>query len=92
MTVRDMVEPEASGGQYAGRIQPKLNVAFAPARRWPVTLYANYGRGISSTDARGVVRAPRSTAVATTDFFQAGASYQGAPHVPHYRPILDRSL
>ena len=76
MAVRDMVEPAASGGQYAGRIQPKVNLAFTPARRLPVTLYANYGRGISSTDARGVVRAPRGTAVATTDFSQAGASFQ----------------
>jgi hypothetical protein len=37
----------------------------------PLTLSANYGRGINSIDARGIVHQPR---LATTDFYQAGLS------------------
>lgn len=76
ISVRDLVEPAMSGGRYEGRVQPKCNLAFTPSSRWPVTFYANYGRGISSTDARGIVRAPNGTQIATTDFFQAGTSHR----------------
>jgi outer membrane receptor protein involved in Fe transport len=34
----------------------------------------NYGRGINSVDARGVVERPDQPRLATTDFYQAGAS------------------
>jgi outer membrane receptor protein involved in Fe transport len=64
--------------QVAGRAaivatlaQPKANLSFRLSL--PVTLYANYGRGISTADARGVVRHPEQPSVATTDFFQVGA-------------------
>ena len=40
----------------------------------PLTLHANYGRGINSIDARGVVQMPKETRLATTDFYQAGTS------------------
>ncbi len=44
------------------------------AQRWPVTLHANYGRGVASQDARGVVQRPQGPRVSTTDFSQAGVS------------------
>ena len=65
-----------SAAQNAGRLQPKLSFALKPALGLPLTFHANYGRGISSIDARGVVRAPRGTHVAATDFYQSGASVQ----------------
>jgi outer membrane receptor protein involved in Fe transport len=37
-------------------------------------LHANYGRGINSIDARGVVQRPDQPRIATTDFYQLGAS------------------
>jgi outer membrane receptor protein involved in Fe transport len=40
----------------------------------PLTLHVNYGRGINSIDARGVVQMPNAPRVATTDFSQAGTS------------------
>ncbi|MBS1813208.1 MAG: TonB-dependent receptor plug domain-containing protein, partial [Acidobacteria bacterium] len=52
--VRDRVQPDFSGVQGASRFQPKANVAFTPSLKIPATLYFNYGRGISSQDARGV--------------------------------------
>lgn len=61
--------------RYSGQVQPKVNLAYAPTARWPLTLYANYGRGISSTDARSVVEEPNGTHLATTDFYQLGASH-----------------
>lgn len=74
--VDDRIEPEASGTSTSGRVQPKLSLAFTALRRWPLTLYANYGRGISSLDARGVARSPSGTHLATTDFYQLGLSHQ----------------
>ncbi len=55
-----------------------MSVAWTPFDRFPVTLYANYGRGISSQDARGIVRNPSAPKLATTDFYQAGTSYNAS--------------
>ena len=65
------------GKEGAGEFQPKLAVAFSPFEKLPVTFYGNYGRGISSQDARGVVRSPDAPKISTTDFYQAGTSYNG---------------
>ena len=66
------------GKQSDGKFQPKLSVAYSPFERTPISFYANYGRGISSQDARGVIREPSSPQIATTDFYQSGASYNGS--------------
>lgn len=63
------------GREGSGKFQPKLAIAFSPFEKFPMTFYANYGRGISSQDARGVVRNPDAPKIATTDFYQAGTSY-----------------
>ena len=73
--VEDRIRPGFSGVEGAGRFQPKAAVAFTPSLRFPATLHFNYGRGISSQDARGVARRPESTKVATTDFYQLGTSH-----------------
>jgi outer membrane receptor protein involved in Fe transport len=73
--VADRVQPLTSGAETAGRLQPKANVAFTPSQRFPITFYANYGRGISTADARAVVERPQQQRVATTDFYQAGAAH-----------------
>jgi TonB dependent receptor/TonB-dependent Receptor Plug Domain len=72
--VNDHINPANSGVQGASRLQPKLNVSYTPTARAPVTLYASYGRGIASQDARGVVQRPDAPKVSTTDFYQTGAS------------------
>ncbi len=72
--VTDKVVPEQSGVQSAGRWQAKGTVAYTPARSLPLTLHANYGRGINSADARGVVQRPDQPRLATTDFYQVGTS------------------
>ena len=40
-----------------------------------MTVYFNYGRGISSQDARGVVQNPSGEKISTTDFYQLGTSH-----------------
>ena len=72
--ITDFFEPAFSGVEYAAKLQPKANVSFLPTDSVPVKLYCNYGRGISSMDARGVVRRRGGPHIATTDFYEAGAS------------------
>jgi len=72
--VEDQVDPDHSGLQYAGRWQGKGNAAFTPSQSVPLTLSLNYGRGINSIDARGVVQHPEEPRLATTDFYQFGIS------------------
>ncbi|MDQ1473503.1 MAG: hypothetical protein QOJ99_4983, partial [Bryobacterales bacterium] len=72
--VVDQVIAAESGVQWANRWQGKGNVAFTPWKSLPLTLHLNYGRGINSVDARGVVQMPAQPRLATTDFYQAGTS------------------
>lgn len=72
--VRDRVAPERSSVQAAARLQPKASLAFTPWQRVPLTFHANYGRGISTADARAVTQHPEQQRIATTDFYQAGTS------------------
>ncbi len=72
--IDDRVDPSISGAQGASQAQPKFNLSVMPADRLPLTLYFNYGRGISSQDARGVVQRPDGERVSTTDFYQTGAA------------------
>jgi outer membrane receptor protein involved in Fe transport len=75
--VRDRGEPQAARVTgWSGRVQPKFSAAYTPSRRAPATLHFNYGRGISSTDARSLIQDRDGTKVATTDFFQAGVSHR----------------
>jgi outer membrane receptor protein involved in Fe transport len=73
--VDDRIDPTASGEQGASRAQPKFNLALTPSERVPMTFYFNYGRGISSQDARGVVQRPDRPKISTTDFYQVGTSH-----------------
>ena len=72
--VRDRVDPILSGTQSAGRWQAKGSAAYTPSPALPLTFTANYGRGINSIDARGVVQHPEQPRLATTDFYQFGVS------------------
>ncbi|MBI2688372.1 MAG: TonB-dependent receptor [Acidobacteria bacterium] len=72
--VRDRVVPEQSAVEPSARWQPKASLAWTPARRIPVTLHANYGRGISSMDARSILTRRDGPKVATTDFYETGVS------------------
>jgi len=47
------------------------SVAYTPSHAVPLTWHLNYGRGINSIDARGVVQHPEEPRLATLDFYQA---------------------
>lgn len=64
-----------SGTAGAARLQPKASAAFFVSEQVPLTFYLNYGRGINSQDARGIVQLPDSPKLATTDFYQASIAY-----------------
>jgi hypothetical protein len=49
------LDPFFSGSRGASRLQPKFAISYRPSDRLPAILYFNYGRGIASQDARGVV-------------------------------------
>jgi hypothetical protein len=67
-----------STAKGAARLQPKFGLAYRPAARVPVTFSFNYGRGINTQDARGIIERPDSPRIATTDFYQLGAAFQAA--------------
>jgi len=48
-------DPAFGGTRGASRFQPKAAISYTPADDVPVTVFFNYGRGIASQDARGVV-------------------------------------
>ena len=69
------VRTDVVGKESAARFQPKIAVSLSPFEKFPVVFYGNYGRGISSQDARGIIRNPDAPKLSTTDFYQAGTSY-----------------
>ncbi len=80
------------GKESAGKFQPKLAVSWSPFETFPMTFYANYGRGISSQDARGIIRNPDAPKISTTDFYQAGTSYNSSRFSAVFSTFLiDRS-
>lgn len=72
--VDDRVDGNRSGTQSASRLQPKLGLTYTPMRTVPMTFTAHYGRGINTQDARGITERPDSPKIATTDFYQVGAT------------------
>ncbi len=73
--VDDKVSSQFSGAHASSRFQPKFNLSVTPTDKLPLTVYFNYGRGISSQDARGVTQQPEGQRVSTTDFYQVGTSH-----------------
>jgi outer membrane receptor protein involved in Fe transport len=72
--VADRVNPGNGGLQYAGKWQAKGSAAFTLSPAIPLTLTFNYGRGINSVDARGVIERTDQPRLAATDFYQLGAA------------------
>lgn len=61
----DKVHPRISDARGASRAPPKFSLA-CHRRAASATIYFNYGRGIASQDARGVVQQPDGERVSTT--------------------------
>ncbi len=80
------------GKAGAARFQPKLAVSLAPFEKFPIVFYGNYGRGISSQDARGIIRNPDAPKLSATDFYQAGTAFNASRFSATFSAFLiDRS-
>ena len=73
--VRDRIGAGPLSARGGGVWQPKIGLAYTPSSAVPFTAYANYGRGMTSTNARALIADPLSVLSATTDFYQLGTSY-----------------
>jgi TonB dependent receptor/Carboxypeptidase regulatory-like domain/TonB-dependent Receptor Plug Domain len=90
--VDDRVAFSQSGNEGASRLQPKFALAYRVSNTVPITVSINYGRGINTQDARGIVQRPDSPRIATTDFYQVGTAYQmGRVSVTGDLVLIDRS-
>lgn len=89
--VDDFVDPSGSGARGAARFQPKAGLAITPSLCVPLRLHLNYGRGISSQDARGVVRDPSGPKISATDVYQVGLSASGRTSLAADLFLVDRS-
>jgi outer membrane receptor protein involved in Fe transport len=72
----DRLAPANSGLSYAGEAEPKVNIVYTPSERLPVTLHFNFGRAVTSQDARGMALDPTAPKVAATNFYMIGTSHQ----------------
>ena len=74
--VSDLVVPANSGTSNASNAEPKVNLVYTPVLGFPVALHFNYGRAVTSQDARGIALDPSAPKVATTSFYMIGSSHQ----------------
>ncbi len=64
-----------SGLNYATGAQPKVSIVYTPSPRAPVSIHLNYGRAVTSQDARGMALDPAAPKVAATNFYMIGTSH-----------------
>ncbi len=77
-----------SSVSYAPNLEPKVNIAYRPLDRVPMALHFNYGRAVTSQDARGIAQDPAAPKAAATDFYMMGFSQQ----VEHFSMSADAFL
>ena len=65
-----------SGLKYTGIFEPKVNIVYTPSEHVPMAIHFNFGRAVTSQDARGMALDPDAPKVATTNFYMIGTSHQ----------------
>ncbi|MDR3740525.1 MAG: TonB-dependent receptor [Terracidiphilus sp.] len=55
--------------------EPKANAVYKPVARWPLELHLNYGRAVTSQDARALVANSTAPQIAATNFTMLGVSH-----------------
>lgn len=71
----DRIVPANSGLNYAGGAEPKVNVVYTPTERFPLAIHFNFGRALTSQDARGIALDPTAPKAAATNFYMLGTSH-----------------
>ncbi len=61
--------------KYSGYVEPKVNVVYTPSGHFPASLHFNYGRAVTSQDARGIALAPNAPRATATDFYMLGTAH-----------------
>jgi hypothetical protein len=64
-----------NGVSYSNNPEPKVNVVYTPSNRFPASLHFNFGRAVTSQDARGIAFAPSAPKAAATNFYMLGTSH-----------------
>jgi hypothetical protein len=64
------------GTSHANAAEPKLNIVYTPSNRLPLALHFNFGRAVTSQDARGMALEHTAPKIATTNFYMLGSSHQ----------------
>jgi len=72
----DRMVPANNGLNYAGSAEPKVNIVYTPSDRFPMAIHFNFGRGVTSQDARGMALATTAPRIAATNFYMIGMSHQ----------------
>jgi len=65
-----------TGLSHAIAAEPKANIVYTPSDHLPVALHFNFGRAVTSQDARGMALDPTAPKIATTNFYMIGTSHQ----------------
>jgi hypothetical protein len=71
----DRLVASNSGLNYAGSAEPKVNIVYTPSVRIPLALHFNFGRAVTSQDARGIALDPKAPKAASTNFYMIGTSH-----------------
>lgn len=72
----DRLTAAKSGLSNASSLQPKVNIVYTPSVRYPMAIHFNFGRAVTSQDARGMALDPTAPKVAATNFYMIGTSHQ----------------
>lgn len=72
----DRLTPAKDGLSRVVAAEPKLNVGYTPSGHLPITIHFNFGRAVTSQDARGMALDPTAPKVAATSFYMIGTSHQ----------------
>jgi hypothetical protein len=64
-----------SGVSYSANPEPKVNVIYTPVQDFPVAIHFNFGRAVTSQDARGIALDPKTPKASSTNFYMLGTSH-----------------
>jgi len=73
--VVDRLATGNNGVSYSNNVEPKLNAVYTPADHFPMSVHFNFGRAVTSQDARGIALNPAAPKAAATNFYMLGTSH-----------------
>jgi hypothetical protein len=64
-----------SGLNYSENPEPKVNIVYTPTEHFPMAIHFNFGRAVTSQDARALALDPAAPKAASTNFYMLGTSH-----------------